>query len=264
VFTLFQKALLSVVVIGFLGVGVVVWANGANQPAVSTKAANSQVLGGGSANEPPRGIVAIGEASVAGVPTSGYLAFAVQVNGAVGSDIAVQLQTRVDRLLGKALALGVTDEDIVLGPVQFQPQFSYEGGKGLGPAVNSFNAYQQIAIACDEIDGMPLLIQELMKDSAISALSVRYAPSDNGPAYRVARERAIADAREQAAVTAAAAGLRLGPALSVSDYQPVTNPYSPYGSSLGRFPTVGGPGFPPAEIDTVIRVQVQFAIEPAD
>jgi hypothetical protein len=263
VFTPFHKALLTLIAVGFLGIGVVVWANGASQP-VSTKAANSQALGGTSANEPPRGIVAIGEASVTGVPTSGYLTFAVQVNGAVGSDIAKQLQTRVDRLLAKALELGVTEEDIVFGPVQFQPQFSYEGAKSLGPPVSSFNAYQQIAIECDEIGGMPLLIQELMKDTAISALSVRYAPSDNGPAYRVARERAIADAREKAALTAAAAGLRLGPATSVSDYQPAPSPYGPYGTSIGRFPTVGGPGFPPAQIDTVIRVQVQFAIEPVD
>jgi uncharacterized protein YggE len=166
----------------------------------------------------------------------------------------------VSRLLAKAQQLGVEDKDIILGPVQFQPQYTYDPQKG--QRVNAFNAYQQIAIECDDISSMPLLVQTLMKDEATSALSVRYAPSDKGPAYLVARQRAIADAKAKAEAAARAAGVKLGAALSVSDYQ--TNPVQPYGVTTAKLPTVGGPGFPPAQIDTIIRVQVQFAISQLD
>jgi hypothetical protein len=263
VFTPFQKVLLGLVALGFLAISTVLWTNGttAGRGPEGRPAGTASQASVTSQTAPPPGIVAVGEASVQAAPSEGYLAFAVQVGGAVGSDIAGQLQTRVDRLLAKARELGVHDGEIIQGPVQFQPQFAFDAGKG-GPQVISFNGYQQIAIECDEVDMMPALIQELMKDSATSALSVRYSPSREGPAYRLARERAIADARAQAEVSAAAIGLKLGPAISVTDYRgQISQPYGvPFGS--GKFPTVGGPGFPPAEIDTVIRVQVQFALEP--
>ena len=263
-FTPFQKAMLALVAVGFLALSLVTWMKGpaasatGSEPVVRTAPAAQTTLQ--SQNAPAPGIVTVGEASVQAVPNEGYLAFAVQVGGPVGTDIAGQLQTRVESLLAKARGLGVDEGDIILGPLQFQPQFSYDQSKG-GPQVISYNAYQQIAIECDEIGGMPVLIQELMKDKAISALSVKYAVGRDSPAYRIARENAIADARAQAEVAAAKAGLKLGSAISITDIRPQTSPYGapPVGS---KFPTVGGPGFPPAAIDTVIQVQVQFAVEP--
>ena len=260
-FTPFHKALLALVAIGFFAVGATIWTRGAAglaAPTAAERAAPVSPAAALSQSAPPPGIVAIGEASVRAVADSAYVAFAVQAGGPLGSDIAKELQTRVDRLLAKVRELGVADADIILGPVQFQPQYQYDPQKG-GPKVISFNAYQQIAIECDEISGMPLLMQTLTKDDATSALSVRYAPSEEGPAYLVARQKAIADARAKAEANAKAAGLRLGPAISISDYRPA-GPAAPYGVTPGKFPTVGGPGFPPAEIDTVIRVQIQFAI----
>ena len=256
--TPFQKAMLALVAVGFVAVSIVTWEKGAAAPlaVAPDRARPAQVL---SQNAPPPGIIATGEASVRAAPSEGYLAFAVQAGGAIGTDVAGQLQSRVERLLAKARALGVQDGDIILGPLQFQPQFTYDASKG--QKVIAFNAYQQIAIECDEIDGMPALISELVKDDATSALSVRYAPSTEGPAYRLAREKAIASAHAQAEITAAAAGLKLGPAISVTDVRPQASPYAgPV--PTGKFPIVGGPGFPPAEIDTYIRVQVQFAVEP--
>lgn len=259
-FTPFQKAMLALVAVGFVAVSLITWERGAAPPVAVTAdpARPAPVL---SQSAPPPGIIATGEASVRAAPGEGYLAFAVQVGGPIGTDIAGQLQVRVERLLAKARAHGVQEGDIILGPLQFQPQFTYDASKGGGQKVIAFNAYQQIAIECDEIDGMPALVSELVKDDATSALSVRYAPSTDGPAYRIAREKAIGDARAQAEITAAAAGLKLGPAISVTDIRPQA---SPYGGPVptGKFPVVGGPGFPPAEIDTYIRVQVQFAVEP--
>ena len=257
-FTPFQRALIAVFAVGLAVIGAGVWAKGGAAAPVAAKTgapASPSVAG----NLPP-GIVTIGEASVEAPADSAYLAFAVQFGGPVGTDLATGLQQRVDRLLAKARELGVEDKDIVLGPAQFQPQFTYNPQKG--QTVNAFNAYQQIAIACDEISGMPQLVQALMKDEATTALSIRYAPSDKGPAYLQARERAIADARAKAETAARVAGIKLGAPISIQDYQP-TAP-QPYGVATGRFPVVGGPGFPPVSIDTVIRVQVQFAVAPLD
>jgi uncharacterized protein YggE len=260
-FTPFQRATLAVLAVGLFAISAGVWAKGGSAAAVppttSVTSSRAQI---NSAAAPAPGIVTIGEATVDGAQDSGYLAFAVQFSGPVGTDLAGGLQERVGRLLAKAQQLGVEDKDIILGPVQFQPQYAYDPQKG--QHVTAFNGYQQIAIECDDLSGMPLLIQTLMKDEATSALSVRYAPSEKGPAYLVARQRAIEDARTIAETAATAAGVKLGEALSVSDYQPSTP--QPYGVSTGNFPVVGGPGFPPAQIDTVIRVQVQFAIAEPD
>ena len=259
-FTPFQRATLSILAVGLLAIGLAVWSRAgwaATGAPVSQPVAQLQTTSPGG---PPPGIVTIGEASVDGVPDSGYLAFAVQFGGPVGTDVAGALQERVARVLAKAQQLGVEEKDIILGPLQFQPNYQYDPQKG--QRVSSFNAYQQIAIECDELSGMPLLIQTLMKDDATTALSVRYAPSEKSAAYLVARQRAIANARTKAQAAAESAGVRLGAALSVTDYQPAIP--QPYGVSTGKFPTVGGPGFPPAQIDTVIRVQVQFAIASAD
>jgi uncharacterized protein YggE len=260
VFTPFQRATLAVLAVGLLAIGLGVWAKGGSAatgvPASQPVAQLQTTTPGG----PPPGIVTIGEASVDGIPDSGYLAFAVQFGGPVGADVAGSLQERVARVLAKAQQLGVEDKDIILGPLQFQPQYQYDPQRG--QKVIAFNAYQQIAIECDDMSGMPLLIQTLMKDDATTALSVRYAPSEKGSAYLVARQRAIADARAKAETAAAAAGVKLGAALSVSDYQPAGP--QPYGVTTGKFPAVGGPGFPPAQIDSVVRVQVQFAIAQAD
>jgi len=264
VFTPFQRATLAVLAVGLFAIGLGVWAKGGSAATGLTVAQPIAQVQAATAGGPPPGIVTVGEASVDGIPDSGYLAFAVQFGGPVGTDVAGGLQERVTRLLAKAQQLGVEDKDIILGPLQFQPQYQYDPQKG--QKVTAFNAYQQIAIECDDLSGMPLLIQTLMKDDATSALSVRYAPGEKSSAYLVARQRAIADARAKAETAAESAGVRLGAALSVSDFQPAAAPqYGPYGvATPGKFPTVGGPGFPPAQIDTLIRVQVQFAIATAD
>src|SRR6266550_1706302 len=128
-FTPFQKVMLALVAVGFVGVGLVTWATGASHSASSAIAQPVQPAPVFSQSAPPPGIVATGEASVRADSSEGYLAFAVQIGGPVGTDVAGQLQARVERVLAKARALGVQDADIVLGPLQFQPQFTYDPSK---------------------------------------------------------------------------------------------------------------------------------------
>ena len=109
-FTPFQKIMLVLVTVGFVAVGLVTWTTSATN---NTSRAIAQPAPVFSQSAPPPGIVATGEASVRGGASEGYLAFAVQVGGPVGADVASQLQARVERVLAKARALGVQDADIM-------------------------------------------------------------------------------------------------------------------------------------------------------
>lgn len=211
------------------------------------------------ANPIPPGVVIVGEATVDAPADTAYLAFAIQAGGTTGAEVQGQLGARIDRILARAKELGIADHDVVRGPLNVQPLVSGFDAKRGGQLINGFTAYQQFAVESHDLGATAKLLEALMKEDGASTLSVRYTPDPEGPAFLAARGKAVADARSKAAVAAAAAGVRLGGAVSISEIpaQP-----QPYGVAVGKFPTVGGPGFPPAQIDTVVRLQVQFAFAP--
>src|SRR5207302_9902310 len=87
VFTPFQRATLAVLAVGLFTIGLGVWAKGGSA-ATGLPVAQpiAQVLAA-TAGGPPAGIGTVGEASVDGIPDSGYLAFAGQFGGPGGPDV---------------------------------------------------------------------------------------------------------------------------------------------------------------------------------
>ncbi|MGH2498485.1 MAG: SIMPL domain-containing protein [Candidatus Limnocylindria bacterium] len=253
--TLFHKTVLGVLAIGFLLVALVVSARTTAAAPTAAPAAPAITV---SSSAPAPGIVVTGEAKIDLPPTTAYLTLGVSVQAASAAEAQGQLTPRVARILERAAATGVPAKDIRHSSFNINPQYAYDAGKA--PRVSGFQASQQIALEMSDFDAVSKLLDAVVREDAATSASVRFSVDEDSPLVIEARGKAVQDARRKAEAIAAAAGARLGAALSVTDAGQAAPGYKQFGGATAGG---GGPGpqFPGGDSELVFRVQVQFAIE---
>lgn len=248
--TQFQKAVLGVLGGGLLVIALAVAARGgAATPYPSTIILPPQ-------SDLPPGIVTTGEARLSVRPDIARLSIGAIAQAASAAEAQAQLSARITRVLERARALGIAERDISHGSYSIHPQYSYNE-RGDPPRLVGYQASQQIEITLRDVDRVGAVLDELVQNDGATTASVAFALTDPKAAQAQARTQAIAEARSKAEAMASAAGVRVGRALSISD-QGDAGIYLEKRMSLDQ---AAPSEIPVGELDVVVRVQVQFAIE---
>ncbi|OLC55457.1 MAG: hypothetical protein AUH85_09260 [Chloroflexi bacterium 13_1_40CM_4_68_4] len=103
-------------------------------------------------------------------------------------------------------------------------------------------------------------LDALLKDGAATTASLRFGLAPGKDPELDARQRAIADARAKAESMARAASVRLGAALSVVEVS--VDPRAPAYFDRTTYTKQVRASVPTGDVDAIMRLQVQFAIEP--
>jgi uncharacterized protein YggE len=100
------------------------------------------------------------------------------------------------------------------------------------------------------------VLDAAVADGANTLNGMTFGLADPEPAYNEARKEAVADARAKAELLALAAGVKLGPVLSISDAGAMTDPAPMYRDAVSAspVPVVGG------ELGLIANVSVTFEI----
>ncbi|HVR88087.1 MAG TPA: SIMPL domain-containing protein [Candidatus Limnocylindria bacterium] len=247
----FQKAFLATLALGVLLLSLAIAARG---PA----AAATIVVPPGSGG-PAQGVLTTGEATIKMRPDIAIIAVGATAQAATAADAQGQAAQRVARILERAKALGVADKDIRNGGYSIQPQYAY--APGAAPKITGYQANQQLVLTYRKVDDAGRAIDALVQNDGATNAGVQFALEDPKAAQADARRMAVADARAKAQAMADAAGVKLGPAQSVSDQQ---TPAGPVFDAMKRLdaaqPSPAQTQIPVSDLDIVIRVAVQFAI----
>ena len=171
----------------------------------------------------------IGESTV--VPDRAMLSVAVESQGqtaaAAGAENA-RLQTRV---IDAVKAAGVAAPQIRTSGYNVFPEYT-QPSTGKGPRISGYRAHNTVQIEIRNLESVGKVIDAVLGAGATNLSGLSLFASNTDPARREALQKAVAKARADAEVTAAAAGGSLGPLLELST-QGISGPQPVYRQMAG-------------------------------
>lgn len=207
-------------------------------------------LAGGANGATPRTITVNGTGIVTSVPNQADFTFGVSTNGGTATAALTANAKQMSKVIGVLKALGIAERNIQTAQISITPNTNQAGTTVVNyTATNSVTARSgNIATSGKIIDGVVRAGANLVGGPSLTA-------SDQQALSRRALKAAIADARARALVIAAAAHVKLGRVLSVTEASsgPITS--GPVAAkSFATTPVAAG------TVQTEADVTVTFAI----
>ncbi len=256
----FQKAVLGTIAGAAVLIALVISAK-ASTPTIPLVSAGTSTLsmpvsGGGIAP----GIVTTGDGTAKVKPDIAIVTVGAVAQAGTAADAQAQVAQRVDAILKRAKDLGITDKDTRNAGYNIQPQ--YASGPNQAPRITGYQATQQISLTYRKVDDVGKALDALVQGDAGNTISIRLTLDDPKKSQADARQQAIEDARSKAEAMAKTAGVTLGKVIAINDLS-ASSPSGPVFGPIG----VAAPArdaasqIPTGDLDVVVRVQVQFAIQ---
>lgn len=150
----------------------------------------------------------IGEGKVDVVPDTAYVDMGVSFDSAATAQEAQnKLSEQSNKIVAAMKAFGIPAENIKTSNYSVSPNYIYDGGKS---RQNGFVGNSTITVKTDKIDSAGQIIEAATKAGATQVGSARFVV-DKPENYREqARDKAIANAKEQAQKLASSLGITLG------------------------------------------------------
>jgi uncharacterized protein YggE len=214
---------------------------------------------------PPPSIMTsgIGESTV--VPDRAMLSVAVESQGqtaaAAGAENA-KLQTRV---IDAVKAAGVAAAQIRTSGYNVFPEYT-QPSTGKGPRISGYRAHNTIQIEIRNLESVGKVIDAVLAAGATNLGGLSLFASNTDAARREALQKAVAKARADAEVTAAAAGGSLGPLIELST-QGISSPQPIYRAMARDMAVTAMAAQTPVEagemtVQAVVTVRWQFVPGP--
>ncbi|MBM6580629.1 SIMPL domain-containing protein [Microvirga sp. BT689] len=166
--------------------------------------------------------------------------------------------TATERVLARIQGLGIKREDIRTANFQVFQTPQQVGPDGKEVKTPKFSAHHQLRITSRDLDGVGRLAGEILASGDMTFQSVSFGLDRQEEGGDRAREAAVRDARRQAEIYAAAAGVSLGRLLEIRDGS--AQPFEPQPDMRMSMAMAKGaesvPIVPPATIRYTANVQL--------
>jgi uncharacterized protein YggE len=126
----------------------------------------------------------------------------------------------VEKMLRAVTALGIPEKDVQTTSVSVTPQRRQGRPEGRPFEIVGYEVSNQVRIKVRDLSRLGRLLDALVGQGANVLGGTSFSVSDPAPFLDQARARAMADARRKAEVYARAAGVQLGPLLSIREAPP--------------------------------------------
>lgn len=204
----------------------------------------------------PPALTVSGEGRVAVAPDLAALRVGVSAEADEASEAVAQMSGRMTAILEQLSRNGIPEEDIRTTTLSV---YAIDGASSSrdGSAARRFVARSDVVIETTELDRLGTLLDLLVSDGANEVGGIRFDLQDRGPALDRARRAAVADAMATAETLADAAGVDLGPILSIRQGGMSGGP-----APMMEMAAVRGSGVPVAagDIEITASVVIDFAI----
>jgi uncharacterized protein YggE len=166
---------------------------------------------GAAAEDPPaRTVTALGKGVVTARPDAAVIHMVVFSEGALASSTIQDNDVMTERLVDKLHDQGIRGRDIQSHRAGVRPQFrDSASGQGL-PTVSGYQVRNDVRAYVRRLDRLGALLDDLGTGAPSLIQNVRLLVGDPDGLYKLARQKAIADARRRAQQYARDAGLELG------------------------------------------------------
>jgi uncharacterized protein YggE len=197
-------------------------------------------------------VMASGEATVSKRPDMAFISVGVESQKSTAAAAQADLATKASKLIAKAKALGIADKDINTAGYWVGPNYTPDGG------ISGYRASEDLQLKWRNVDTTGKTLDALVQEGDATRISVGFGLADPKAAQAEARPLAIADARSKAQAMAAAAGVKLGQVVRISDasFSGWTNTPNMFAGAAMK----DASQVPVGQLDIQATVEVDFAI----
>lgn len=177
----------------------------------------SALLAGGAwAEEAGRRIAVTGEGQVEAAPDMATITLGVTQQAAEAQAAMQATNEAVSAVLERLAGLGIAPRDLQTRELSLSPVWSEPGGSGeTTRQITGFLASNTVVVRVRDLQALGGVLDAVLAEGANAFNGLRFGMQDPAPLMAEARRRAVADAMAQAELLAGAAGVELGPVLSI-------------------------------------------------
>lgn len=161
-------------------------------------------------------ITVTGEAQVEAAPDMATLTMGVTTDAPTPSEAMAANSTQLAAVLGRLKAAGTADGDIQTTGLSMNPNWQSDPN-GNVPRIAGFVATNMLTVRVRALDTLGGVLEAAVGEGANTFNGLGFGLADPAPAMAEARRRAVADALARATLLAEAAGVTLGPILSITE-----------------------------------------------
>jgi uncharacterized protein YggE len=163
----------------------------------------------------PPAISVTGEASISVPPDLAMLDAGVASDGKTAREASDANNTAMTKVVAALKTAGIEDKDVQTSRLSLQPQYA-PNRSGPSPIVG-YRASNRVTVKLHDVGKVASVIDALVGAGANDIGNVSFTVSKASELLDQARDKALADARRKAEIYAKAAGVTLGPPLSIAE-----------------------------------------------
>jgi uncharacterized protein YggE len=213
-------------------------------------------------NAVPRTISVSGEGEASGKPDQARLSAGVVTQAPNAAAALTANTTAMNRVFAALKTLGIPDNKIQTSNFSVQPQYAPFRPEAPQPRTDivGYQVSNQVTVTVDDLSKLGPALDALVKSGANQLGGVSFSIANPKPLAERARAAAVADAVAKAKTLATAAGVNLGPLLSIQENS-VGRPVPMFALQRAE---LAGPSPPPVAIgeeSVAVNVNMTYGIQ---
>ena len=217
------------------------------------------------AADAPGRLSVTGEGKVAVAPDMAIVTLGAVAEHAEAAEAMAQMSARMSAVLARLEAAGIAPRDIQTSGLSLDPRWAEKhnprsmGGEG---GIVGFVASSTATLRVRDLDALGGLLDAVVRDGANDFRGLRFGLQAPEPVRDAARQAAVAEAIRKAELYAAAAGVTLGPILSIDEHggaQPRM-----MRAEMASFAADAGMPVAAGELEIAASVSITWALAPQD
>jgi len=218
----------------------------------------SLLSGAAWAETPERRITVAGEGRIEAAPDMATITLGVTHEAKEARDAMRATSEAVAKVLERLAAMGIAPRDLQTRQLSLNPVWSDSSASGSTQRrITGFVASNTVMVRVRDLAALGGILDSVIEDGANDFNGLRFGVQDPAPLLDEARKRAVADAMDRARLLAGAAGVTLGPVLSIDEHG--GGSVAPMAEMAMRMSAAGAP-VAAGELTITANVAMVFAI----
>lgn len=169
------------------------------------------------ADDRPSTLTLVGSGAVSVAPDIATLSIGVEIQEDTASDALRENSDQTAKVIATLKDAGVEPRDIQTSNFSVQPVYDNKRASSGRPSVAGYRVTNMVTARVRDLDGLGALLDKVVTDGANRVNGLSFGIEDDREAMDAARALAVKEAARKAALYAEAAGVTLGPILSISE-----------------------------------------------
>ena len=204
-------------------------------------------------------VVTVGEGIVKRAPDQAWVTIAAESRAKTPGEAQKLNADAMSAVLQKLKSTGLPAEAIRTSGYELRPEFDYANNR---QTLRGYVTRNAIEVRVDDLPKLGQVLDLAVAAGATSVSGIRFDLKERANAEQTALQRAIADARTQAATAAQAAGMRVERIVRIEvQREPTMPPPRPMMAMRAEMAVSAEPPIAPGELEVKVRVVVTAAIQ---